>query len=155
MNERHEPQPRDDDWSNALLYQDEAKHMKIGDMIDSKYLKQSDVEDETPVTVQKLAKVNVARDDEDPDYKWSVKFAEFSKPMILNVTNLKRMAKALGDDTDDWIGNQVILFVDPDIEFGGNVVGGLRVKGLRKAVPSKGKSLDEANRELNAEDPPF
>ena len=151
-----------DHAAGSPLYQDEDTHMKIGDMIESKYLKQSDVEDETTVTVAGLKKVNVARDDEDPDYKWTIKFNEFAKPMVLNVTNLKRMAKALGDDTDDWIGNQVILFVDPDIEFGGNVVGGLRVKGMRKAHAGgaqagagKPKSERDINDELDDNSPPF
>jgi hypothetical protein len=140
--------------AGSPLYQDEDTTMKVGDMIESKYLKQSDVQDETAVTVAALKKVNVARDDEDPDYKWTIKFNEFAKPMVLNVTNLKRMAKALGDDTDDWLGNQVILFVDPDIEFGGNVVGGLRIKGMRKQVAgAKPKTVDDVNDELN--DIPF
>ena len=126
--------------------------MKIGDMIDSKYLKQSDVDDETVVTFTKLTKVNVARDDEDPDYRWTATFQEFKKPMVLNVTNLKRAAKALGDDTDDWIGNSMILYVDPDIEFGGNIVGGLRLKGMRKTppprTPPRPKTVDDINGEL-------
>jgi len=126
-------------------------HMKIGDMIESKYLKQSDVGDEEiTVTVQGLKKVNVARDDEDPEYRWTVKFNEFPKPMVLNVTNLKRMGKALGDDTEDWLGNTVILYVDPDIEFGGNVVGGLRVKSVpRKVAKARPKSDDEINAALD------
>ena len=140
MNERHEPQPRDDDWSNALPHYDEDKHMKISDMMESKYLKQSDVDGDIPVTVQSLKKVNVARDDEDPEYRWTCKFHEFSKALVLNATNIKRMAKALGDDTDDWIGNSVILYVDPDIEYGGNVVGGLRVKAVRAPKPVQPKS---------------
>jgi hypothetical protein len=127
--------------------------MKLAEMIESRYLKQSDVDGEVMVTVQGLKKVNVARDDEDPEYRWTVKFAEFPKPMVLNVTNLKRLAKALGDDTDDWLNQAVMLYVDPDIEFGGNVVGGLRIKGLRKTVASKGRSVDDVNAELN--DPPF
>jgi hypothetical protein len=130
--------------------------MKIGDMIDSKYLKQSDVEDETVVTFIKLTKVNVARDDEEADYRWTAKFQEFTKPMVLNVTNLKRAAKALGDDTDNWLGNSMILYVDPDIEFGGNIVGGLRLKGMRKTPPVMSKrppsavSDDDVNAELAA-----
>ena len=132
------------------LYEQTRTSMKIGDMIESKYLKQSDVEDEVPVTVQGLKKVNVARDDEDPEYRWTVKFAEFPKPMVLNVTNLKRMAKALGDDTDGWTGNQVLLYVDPDIEFGGNVVGGLRIKSIpRKAAKPRPKSDDDINAALD------
>jgi hypothetical protein len=150
MNERHEMQPRDDDWSNALPNQDETQ-MKIGDMIESKYLKQSDVNELTTVTVEALKKVNVARDDEDPEYRWTVRFGEFAKPMVLNVTNLKRLAKALGDDTDDWLGKQVELYVDPDIEFGGNVVGGLRLRGVpRKAKPKVDDSfVREANKKFD------
>lgn len=126
--------------------------MKIGDMIESKYLRQGDVEDETTVTVAALKKVNVARDDEDPEYRWTVRFNEFPKPMVLNVTNLKRLAKALGDDTDDWLNKQVILYVDPDIEFGGNVVGGLRIKGIPRKATAKRMTDDDVNREL---DTPF
>lgn len=125
-------------------------HMKITDMIESKYLKQSDVTEEIAVTVHSIKKVNVARDDEDPEYRWTVKFHEFAKPMVLNVTNLKRLAKALGDDTDGWIGNQVVLYVDPDIEFGGNVVGGLRLKALRSPATKARAALsdDAINRKL-------
>ena len=123
---------------------------KIQDMIESKYLKQSDVTEEIAVTVHGIKKVNVARDDEDPEYRWTAKFAEFPKPMVLNVTNLKRLAKALGDDTDGWIGNQVVLYVDPDIEFGGNVVGGLRIKALRSPATKARAALsdDAINRKL-------
>jgi hypothetical protein len=132
--------------------------MKIGDMIESKYLKQSDIDGEIQVTVAGLKKVNVARDDEDPEYRWTVKFREYPKPMVLNVTNLKRMAKALGDDTDEWIDKQVVLYVDPDIEFGGNVVGGLRLKAIARKGPAKytaNKSIDDINAELDDSQPPF
>lgn len=126
--------------------------MKIGEMIESKYLKQSDVDDDTVVTVKALKKVNVARDDEDADYKWTVLFHEFPKPMVVNVTNLKRLAKALGDDTDDWIGNAVVLYVDPDIEFGGNVVGGLRIKAVKHPAGKARAAVtdDDVNRKLRA-----
>ncbi len=132
---------------------DEDKHMKIGDMVESKYLKQSDVPDPVIVTFQSLKKVNVARDDEDPDYRWSAKFSEFAKPMILNVTNIKRSAKALGDDTEDWMGKQIELYCDPDIEFGGNIVGGLRLRGIKRSGTTAAKPRSEAdiNRQLNAE----
>lgn len=109
--------------------------MNINDLIPSKYLKQSDVTDETLVTVQGLKKVNVAREDDDPEYKFVIKFQEFDKPMVLNSTNIKRLGKALGDETDGWVGGQVMLYVDPDIEFGGNIVGGLRIRGAK--APSK------------------
>jgi|ERR1022692_3455723 hypothetical protein len=109
--------------------------MNINEMTPSKYLKQSDVQGEVLVTVQGLKKVNVAREDDEPEYRWTIKFQEFDKAMVLNTTNIKRMGKALGDDTDGWTGGQVILYVDPDIEFGGNIVGGLRIRNNRKSAP--------------------
>jgi len=135
------------------LPQDEDKHMKIGDMIESKYMKQEDVPDPVIVTIAGLKKVNVARDDEDADYRWTVKFTEFPKPMVLNVTNLKRLAKALGDDTDGWMGKTVELYTDPDIEYAGKVVGGLRLRGRHKAAK---KPVDDINAELAGDaDIPF
>ena len=118
--------------------------MKIDDLIPSKYLKQSDVSEDALVTVQALKKVNVARDDEEAEYKYVIQFKEFTKPMVLNSTNIKRLGKALGDDTDDWPGGQVVLYVDPDIEFGGNVVGGLRIRAKKSAKPVATKA-DESD----------
>jgi hypothetical protein len=109
--------------------------MKLDDMLESKYLKQSDVQDETIVTCVGVKRANMAKEDEEPEYRWIVKWQEFAKPMVINATNIKRLFKYLGDDTDQWKGGNVILYVDPDIEFGGKVVGGLRVKEYRK--PSK------------------
>lgn len=106
---------------------------KIGEMIEGKYLKQSDVDDEAIVTVQKVGKANVAREGDEPEYKWLIRFEEFQKPMVLNSTNIKRLAKACdSDDTDDWLGKQVCLYVDHDVEFGGNIVGGLRIRAIKK-----------------------
>lgn len=108
---------------------------KIGEMIESKYLKQSDVEEDTVVTVEKVGKANVAPKGEEPEHKWLIRFTEFPKPMVLNSTNIKRLAKACdSEDTDGWIGKQVVLYVDPDVEFAGNVVGGLRIRS-HKAAP--------------------
>ena len=140
----------------AATHSHKDTHMRIQDMMESKYIKQSDVDGETPVTVQKLTRVNVARDDEPPEYKWTVKFAEFTKPMVLNVTNLKRMGKALGDDTDDWTGNTVILYVDDGVEFAGETVGGLRIKSMpKKSGNGNGKrpTDDDVNRKLRDAEP--
>ncbi len=102
---------------------------KIGDMIESKYLKQSDVEDEAIVTIQKVGKGNISKPGDEPEMKWMIRFEEFQKPMILNSTNIKRLSRACkSEDTDDWTGKKVTLFVDHDVEFAGNIVGGLRIR---------------------------
>lgn len=125
--------------------------MKLDQMIESKYIKQSDVDGECIVTVKSIKKVNVARDDETPEYRWTVTFNEFPKPMVLNTTNIKRMGKALGNDTDEWAGGTVMLYVDPDIEFGGNVVGGLRIRAIPKhgTVRAAPRNEDDVNSKLN------
>lgn len=106
---------------------------KVGEMIESKYLKQTDVDGDIPVTVLKVGRANVAKEGEEPEYKWLIKFQEFTKPMVLNSTNIKRLARACGsDDTDNWVQKQVILYVDHDVEFAGNVVGGLRIRAAQK-----------------------
>lgn len=111
---------------------------KIGEMIESKYLKQSDVDADVVVTIEKVGKANVAPKGEEAEYKWLIRFTEFPKPMVLNSTNIKRLAKACAsDDTDEWTGKQVVLYVDPDVEFAGNVVGGLRIRAHKAAPVTK------------------
>lgn len=107
---------------------------KLNDMIESKYLKQSDVHDEITVTIQKIGKANIAKEGDEPEMKWLCRFAEFPKPMVLNATNIKRLGRACQtDEIEGCIGKQVMLYVDPDVEFAGNVVGGLRIR----AIPQK------------------
>lgn len=105
----------------------------ISQMVSSKYLKQADVPDPVIVTVQGVKQVNVAKDDDAPEMKWAIKFREFDRPMILNTTNIHVAAKIFGsDDTDEWKGRELILYTDPNVSFGGQVVGGLRFRGQEK-----------------------
>lgn len=122
---------------------------KIGDMLVSKYLKTADVPDPVIVTIRGVKQVNVAKEGEAPEMKWIIGFTEFSKPMVLNSTNLHVAAKVLGsDDTDDWKNREIILYTDPNVSFKGEVVGGLRFRGQEKApvkaAPRKHQSADEA-----------
>lgn len=117
--------------------------MRTSEMIDSKYLKQSDVPEPVIVTIKKLGKINLAKEGEADEMKWAIRFDEFPKPMLLNSTNIKLLEKATGsDDTDDWLGKEVILYNDENVTFGGQVVGGLRIRRqqaapTRRSVPEK------------------
>jgi len=107
---------------------------KISDMIPSKYLKISDVPDPVIVTIRGVKQVNVAQDDQPPEMKWAIKFAEYDRPMTLNSTNLHVAAKVLkSEDTDDWVGKEIVLYNDESVSFGGKTTGGLRFKGNDKA----------------------
>ena len=115
-------------------------------MIESKYLKGSDVPEPVIVTIKAVKQVNIAKEDDEPEYKWAVKFAEFDKPMILNATNIRIAEKSLGDDTDNWVGKEIELHFDENVTFGKELVGGLRFR--RKQAPAKKLSIDEANKKL-------
>ena len=107
---------------------------RTSEMVQSKYLKTADVPDPVIVTVVKVGKVNLAKEDAAPEYKWAVKFQEFNKPMVLNSTNIKIAEKVFGsDNTDDWTGKEIVLFTDENVTFGGELVGGLRFKAQEKA----------------------
>lgn len=106
---------------------------RTSEMVQSKYLKTADVPDPVIVTVVKVGRVNLAKEDAAPEYKWAIKFSELPKPMVLNSTNIKIAEKVFGsDNTDDWAGKEIVLFTDENVTFGGELVGGLRFKGKEK-----------------------
>ncbi len=108
--------------------------MKLSDMLESKYLKKEDVADEVIGTIHAIEKKNVALDDQPAEFKWLMKFDELKKPLILNVTNLRILGKAFGDETSNWMGKTVVLYVDEGVTYGGQLVGGIRVRA-RKPAP--------------------
>lgn len=127
---------------------------RVNDMIESKYLKQADVPDPVIVTVSKIGKINISKEGDPPEDKWAVRFKEFNKPMLLNSTNIKLLEKACGsDDTDHWVGKEVILYTDENVSFGGQVVGGLRIRKqqaepTRRVVHDQGKPLAEMDDDI-------
>ncbi len=114
---------------------------KTKDMLPSNYLKQSDFDQDYIVTVRRIEHKNIAMEGKPTDMKWLAHFNEFDKPMVLNSTNIQLMEKACGsDDTDDWIGKEIIVYTDPNVSFGGELVGGLRIKKAQQAAPAKPKA---------------
>lgn len=107
---------------------------KIGEMIESKFLKKEDVDPPVLVTIDRVAQNNVAMQGADPEMKWCLYFLELDKPMVLNSTNIHLAGSACGsDDTDGWMGKQIVLYNDPNVSFGGKLTGGIRIRA-RKAV---------------------
>lgn len=119
----------------------------IDQMIESKFLKKEDVGDAGDaaiVTIQGVKQMNVAKDNEEAEMKWVIKFREFPKPMVLNGTNMKLAAMTLNSkDTDDWVGQKIELYHDPSITFGDKIVGGLRFrKSGGKVRPAAADGVD-------------
>lgn len=116
---------------------EKENEMRASEMIESKYLKQSDIDGEVIVTIQKIGQGNVAMDDQPEELKWMIKFKEFKKAMVLNSTNIQLLEKACGEETDEWPGQEVILYVDPNVSFAGKLTGGLRLKSAKPTGPPK------------------
>lgn len=108
--------------------------MKAGAMVESKFLKKEDLNYDTGnlVTVKSIDRQNVGMNDGEEDLKWCMHFNEFQKPMVLNSTNIQLATKALAtDETDDWIGCKLVIYVDDNVSFGGKLVGGIRIRKPR------------------------
>ena len=113
--------------------------MKASDMIPSKYLRSDDIDGEVVVTIQKIGQAAMKEKDGTETKKWAVRFEEYSQPLILNKTNIKRLEKACGEDTDSWVGKKVVLYVDHEVQFGSDIVSALRIKAHHGATKTPGK----------------
>ena len=168
-----EPGPEygyDMDWQDALTKDpewdmhldtiraelDQERNMKIGEMKPSKYVKKEDVEDGVIVTIKSISEDNVAMENEEPEMKFILHFAEDIKPLVMNWTNIQLCAKATGsEDTDDWKGKKIVLYNDPNVSFGGNITGGVRIRSAEQKAPkpAPAKGYDEKNPPPIGEDP--
>lgn len=122
--------------------------MRIGEMKESKYLKKEDVNTGKVVTISRLDQQDVSMENEPESMKWTIYFKEFDKGMVLNWTNMQLIARVLdSEETNDWLDKKIELYEDPNVSFGGNLVGGIRVRA---------PNLNQTNQSENpADDVPF
>ncbi len=98
--------------------------LDVGQFLGS-YLKQEDLNGDTVATIVDAYGEMLEGEDK---AKLVIKFAEFPKPLILNSTNIRELAAIFRDrDANTWRG-PIMLYVDPNVTFGGKVTGGIRVR---------------------------
>jgi hypothetical protein len=114
--------------------------MKTSEMFQSKYLKQADVPSPIVATMAGVEMQDVGQDDK-KETKAVLSFQGRIKPMVLNVENGTTLEELYGDDSDNWVGKQIEIYVNPDVKYGGKKVGGLRLR----AAPSANGALTWAN----------
>jgi len=113
--------------------------MNLGDLKTSKFLKKEDVGVGMLVTISTITTENVAAEGAEPDEKAAIHFSELAKPMILNSTNGQIIARIAGSDTDietTWAGTKIVVYNDPNVSFGGRLVGGIRVRAPKPGAVS-------------------
>lgn len=106
-----------------------------------KYLKSDSLSEEGSVhKVVSCTEDQLKADDGSMERKWILTLSGL-KPLILNATNTRRCVAAFGTaETDDWVGQEIIAYCDPTIEFGGKVIGGVRLRPVPKRQPAKAKA---------------
>lgn len=106
----------------------------VKDMIQSKFLRKEDFDEDQICTIKDVKLENVGKDDS-PEERWVLFFRERDKGMVLNITTIRVLEAAYGGDSDHWVGNKVLVYVDPNVSFGGKIVGGLRLRTPKKTAP--------------------
>ena len=106
----------------------------IHDLKQSRFLAKSDVTTPKLLTISGYRYINVGADNDEVDNQYVLDFADFDKPMVLKPINGELIAAALGqEDFNDWIGKQIVVYVDPNVTMKGKVVGGIRCRARRNA----------------------
>ena len=80
--------------------------MNIKNLFPSAYLRASDVETPRLVTIQALERDRKMNSGE---LKHVLSFVECDQELVLNKTNCNSIAQMYGDETDNWIGKQIVL----------------------------------------------
>ena len=88
----------------------------LNDMYPSKYLKAEDLrgKDGKGWREYQLTVKNVGLEEmggESNEKKWVLHFEKAEKGLVLNRTNAQTLADAYGDESDEWLGQKVVLFV--------------------------------------------
>ena len=120
-----------------------------------KYLKRESVSAEGEIhSIIKCVEEEINNSDGGSETKWILYLSDL-KPLIMNATNIRRAVAAFGGDseTNNWPGKRIVVFDDAEVEFGGKVVGGVRLR----AVPAKSKSKakSKATKPTDVDEIPF
>lgn len=97
--------------------------MKVSEAFPSKYISASDV----PEDNIRLVMDHVETTELEGKQKMVLFFERAKKGMILNKTNASNIAAAYGDDTDDWKGQDLVLFTTW-VDYQGKSVEAVRVR---------------------------
>lgn len=136
--------------------------MHISGLKQSNFLTRADVGAGVLVTIKEIFQENIAKQGAPEELKWVMSFEECEKPMVLNSTNGQIIASILkNEETDNWTGHKIVIFDDPNVSFGGKLVGGIRVRAPRnqaakqpQAQPAKAKQPSKVFEAAPESEPP-
>jgi hypothetical protein len=122
--------------------------MKTSQMVQSKFLKKDDFPSPEVLTIKDCSLEEVGKS----DTRWVLFFKEKTKGVVLNVTKIKQLEGAYGDDSDYWNGKKVKLSHDPTVMMGTQQVGGIKFTFPPNLPPVQPRTPVKADPMTPAED---
>lgn len=105
--------------------------MQLDQVFPSNYIKASDLKGRAVPVV--IAEATIEKLGE--DRKLVLKFQGKEKGLVTNKTNANRIAYLYGNDTDGWIGREIILYAEL-VDFQGKTVEAIRIRPPEKREPA-------------------
>ncbi len=139
-------------YPRNINYQPKENSININELKKSSFLKKEDVGDGALCTIATVEEVNIAKDGAPEEMKWALHVDEYDKPLILNSTNGQIIAKITGsEESDEWSGHKIVLYHDPNVSFGGKLIGGIRVRAPKAGAGKKPTPQPEPDYEAGEE----
>jgi len=115
--------------------------MHVDDFSQSRFFGKSDCREPVWLTI-KGEGTEMVKQQNGPDRKETVlHFVENDKPFILKSTNAQLIGNFTGIKySEKWEGIRVQMWVDESVDFGGKIVGGVRVK---QAINPQGRPMPQ------------
>lgn len=125
-------------------------------LVDTTYLGQWDLgEKEATVVIETVRKFKPERRQKkrmpdgtympEPVKRLEISFVGKKKKWLAGPVSLKAIASMYGNNIEDWEGKPITIYVDAAVEFGGQTVGGIRVRPTapKRGTPPTSDPLDE------------
>lgn len=114
--------------------------MKASDVFQSNYLKAHDLSDgagDYTTKIVTITHVETSEPFDDGNVQRLLTFKEIKKQLGLNKTNWNKIASITKqDDDENWIGQKIELYVDPDVTYGGKTVPAIRIRKVSITNPA-------------------
>ena len=110
--------------------------------LDSDVIRYADMADrgDTTLTIDKVVKGKVTGKSGKGSSKAMLYFKGAERPLAAGTAILSTIGRLYGNNTRKWVGKSVTLYADHDVVFGGEKVGGVRVRPvIPKAEDPAGK----------------
>jgi hypothetical protein len=110
--------------------------MRTSEMHPGGFLKAEDARGKPIIATIAFVEMEIIGQGRDQKEKPVLHFENGVRPMVLNVTNKNTLAKAFGDESDDWAGERITISCQK-VDFGSKLVDGLRVAPIVAKAATK------------------